>query len=51
MIETVLLSDVDIDRILKTMDDPPLNLNELRGLNRTLQTNRGELTNNLAQLK
>lgn len=32
------------------MDDPPLNIRELRGLDRTLRTMRGELTNNLAKL-
>jgi len=31
-------------------DDPPFNLRELRGLDRALQTIRGELTNNLAKL-
>lgn len=52
VVETTLTSpgDADIDGLLETMDDPPLNLRELRGLNKALQTNRGELTNNLAKL-
>jgi hypothetical protein len=49
VVETTL-SDVDIDRALETMGDPPLNIRELRGLDRVLQTIRGELTNNLAKL-
>jgi hypothetical protein len=48
-LETTLTNE-DIDEILGTMDDPPLNLRELRGLDKTLQTIRGELTNNLAKL-
>jgi len=40
----------DIDEIIRTVDDPPLNLREIRGLDRALQTIRGELTNNLAKL-
>jgi hypothetical protein len=31
-------------------DDPPLNLREIRGLDKAMQTIRGELTNNLAKL-
>ena len=52
VVETTLTSpgDADIDGLLGTMDDPRLNLRELRGLNKALQTNRGELTNNLAKL-
>ena len=41
---------LEIDDILETMDDPPLNLRELRGLDKAMQTVRGELTNNLAKL-
>lgn len=33
-----------------TMHDPPLNLREIRGLDKAMQTIRGELTNNLAKL-
>ena len=44
------LTDADIDEILGTLDDPPLNLREIRGLDRALQTIRGELVNNLAKL-
>lgn len=44
------LTDTELDEILGTMDDHPLNLRELRGLDRALQTIRGELTNNLAKL-
>ena len=44
------LTDADIDEILGTLDDPPLNLREIRGLDKALQTIRGELTNNLAKL-
>ena len=42
-------TDEGIDVILATMN-PPLNLRELRGLDKVMQTNRGELTNNLAKL-
>ncbi len=38
------------DDMLSTMDDPPLNLRELRGLNQIMQTIRGELVNNLSKL-
>ena len=44
------LTDADIDEILETINDPPLNLREIRGLDKALQTIRGELTNNLAKL-
>jgi hypothetical protein len=44
------LTDADIDEILGTLDDPPLNLREIRGLDKALQTIRGELVNNLAKL-
>ena len=44
------LTDAAIDEILGTLDDPPLNLREIRGLDKALQTIRGELTNNLAKL-
>ena len=47
--ETALI-DADIDEILGTLDDPPLNLCEIRGLDRALQTIRRELVNNLAKL-
>ena len=44
------LGDPNVSEILKTIDDPPLTLRELRGLDQALQTIRGELTNNLAKL-
>eukprot|EP00061_Rhincodon_typus_P018090 g47113.t1 len=44
------LTDIDIDKILETLDDPPLTLRKLRGLDKAMQTIRGELTNNLAKL-
>ena len=44
------LSDPNIDEILRTIEDPPLTLRELQGLDKVLQTHRGELTNNLAKL-
>lgn len=47
---TTRLTDDEIDEILGTMEDSPLNLRELRGLDRVLQNIRGELTNNLAKL-
>lgn len=43
-------TEAELDGILATVDDPPINLRELRGLDRALQTIRGELTNNLAKL-
>ena len=43
-------TDAELNELLETIDDPPLNLREIRGLDRTLQTIRGELTNNLAKL-
>ena len=47
--ETALI-DTQIDEVLGTLDDPPLTLREIRGLDKALQTIRGELTNNLAKL-
>ena len=44
------LTDTQIDEVLGTLDDPPLILPEIRGLDKALQTIRGELTNNLAKL-
>lgn len=44
------LTDAEIDQVLSTMQDPPLNLRELRGLDKAMQRVRGELTNNLAKL-
>ena len=44
------LTDNEIDQVLGTIDDPPFDLRELRGLDRALQTIRGELVNNLAKL-
>ena len=48
-VETAL-TDTQIDQVLGTIDDPPFDLRELRGLDKALQTIRGELTNNLAKL-
>ena len=44
------LTDTQIDEVLGTLDDPPLTLREIRGLDKALQTIWGELTNNLAKL-
>ena len=44
------ITDTQIDEVLGTLDDPPLTLWEIRGLDKALQTIRGELTNNLAKL-
>lgn len=44
------LTDAEIDEVLGTMDDPPLNIREIRGLDKALQRVRGELVNNLAKL-
>ena len=44
------LTDADVNVLLETLSDPPLNLREIRGLDKALQTIRGELTNNLAKL-
>jgi len=48
------LTDDGLSGILETMNDTPLgrfaDLRELHGLNRAMQTIRGELTNNLAKL-
>ena len=44
------LTDADVNVLLGTLHDPPLNLREIRGLDKALQTIRGELTNNLAKL-
>jgi hypothetical protein len=43
-------TDADVDEILGTIGEPPLDLRELRGLDQALQRIRGELTNNLAKL-
>jgi hypothetical protein len=48
-LETALTNE-DIDEILGTLEDPPLNLREIRGLDKALRSIRGELTNNLAKL-
>ena len=44
------LTDADANVLLGTLSDPPLNLREIWGLDKALQTIRGELTNNLAKL-
>ena len=44
------LTDTQINEVLGTLDDPPLTLREIRGLDKALQTIRGELTNNLPKL-
>ena len=44
------LTDTQIDEVLGTLDDPPITLREIRGLDKALQTIRGQLTNNLAKL-
>ena len=36
---------------MQSVDEPPLPLREIYGLNRALQTIRGELTNNIAKLR
>ena len=46
----LVISDTQVDELIGTINDPPLDLRELRGLDRALQTIRGELTNNLAKL-
>ena len=43
-------TDTRVDELLETINDPPLNLCEIRGLDRALKNIRGELTNNLAKL-
>ena len=43
-------TDSHVDELLGTLDDPLLSLCEIRGLDKALQTIRGELTNNLAKL-
>ena len=43
-------TDSHVDELLGTLDDPLLSLREIRGLDKALQTIRGELTNNLAKL-
>ena len=56
IVETAF-TESELNKILDTLDDSPLNtsglsanIRELRGLDRALQTVRGELTNNLARL-
>ena len=44
------LTDADVNVLLGTLNDSPLNLREIQGLDKALQTIRGELTNNLAKL-
>ena len=43
-------TDSEVGRVLETLNDSPLALREIRGLDKALQTIRGELTNNLARL-
>ena len=44
------LTEADIEAALSTMYDPPLSLREIRGLDKTMQTLRGEHTRNMAKL-
>ena len=44
------MTDSEIEAVLGTMNDPPLRLREIRGLDKALQRSRGELSNNLAKL-
>ena len=44
------LTDAHVDELPGTLDDPRLNLCEIQGLDKTLQTTQGELTNNLPML-
>ena len=44
------LTDAHVDELLGTLNDPMLSLQEIRGLDKALQTIPGELTNNLAKL-
>ena len=44
------LTEADIEAALGTMYDPPLSLREIRGLDKTMQTLRGEHTRNMAKL-
>ena len=48
-LEETILGDDD-QTALKTIDDSPLPMREIMGLNERLQSIRGELTNNLAKL-
>ncbi len=45
-----VITESKIDEILGTMDDPPLTLRELSGLDKAMRTQRGELTNNLGKV-
>ena len=62
-IQSVSETEFNVDEVLKTLNDPPLILanyevseemknyvRELKGLDKAMQTQRGELTNNLAKL-
>lgn len=44
------MNEVDLNEVIQTIDHPPLDMRELRGLDQALQRIRGELTNNLAKL-
>ena len=43
------LAVAEIDEILRTRGDPPLNLHEFKELDRTMQTIWGRPTNNIAK--
>ena len=43
------LTDADIDELLETVNDPPLKLREIRGLDKALQSIRGELNQQPSQ--
>ena len=45
-----ILSAADVDRVMDTINDPPLPMRELVALDKALQRTRGELVNNLAKL-
>ena len=62
-IQSINETNFEVDTVLKTLNDPPLILanyevseemknyvRELKGLDKAMQTQRGELTNNLAKL-
>jgi len=50
IVQETSFTEEQISQIMQSVDEPPLPLREIYGLNRALQTIRGELTNNIAKL-
>ena len=50
IVQETSFTEEKIDEIIQSVDEPPLPLREIYGLNMALQSIYGELTNNIAKL-